>query len=89
MEAGYTVLPVNPELVSRRRGPGARRRRQRRADLLPARPGPARGAQAADPAGEDAGELLSIARDDERACRDERRLLNRLRADLISPSPPR
>ena len=34
-----------------------------------------------------AGELRSIARDDERACRDERRLLNRLRADLLATFP--
>lgn len=31
------------------------------------------------PHGELGGELRSIARDDKRACRDERRLLNRLR----------
>ncbi|MGW4126326.1 transposase [Nocardia sp. NPDC004711] len=35
------------------------------------------------PHGEIAGELRAIARDDERACRDERRLLNRLRADVM------
>jgi hypothetical protein len=39
------------------------------------------------PHGELAGELRSIARDDERACRDERRLLNRLRADLLVTFP--
>src|SRR5262249_30686143 len=39
------------------------------------------------PHGELAGELRSIARDDERACRDERRLLNRLRADLLATFP--
>ena len=39
------------------------------------------------PHGQLAGELRSIARDDERACRDERRLLNRLRADLLATFP--
>src|SRR6266487_2562054 len=39
------------------------------------------------PHGELAGELRSIARDDERAARDQRRLLNRLRQDLISTFP--
>lgn len=34
-----------------------------------------------------AGELRAIARDDERVARDERRLLNRLRADLIATFP--
>jgi hypothetical protein len=34
-----------------------------------------------------AAELRSIARDDERASRDERRLHNRLRADLIATFP--
>ena len=34
-----------------------------------------------------AAELRAIARDDERAVRDERRLLNRLRADLIATFP--
>ena len=50
VQAGYTVLPVNREAVSRRRGPAQEGRRRGRADLLPARPGPARRAQAADPA---------------------------------------
>ena len=35
----------------------------------------------------DFGELRAIARDDERAARDQRRLLNRLRQDLISTFP--
>jgi transposase len=39
------------------------------------------------PHGEIAGELRAIARDDERAARDQRRLLNRLRQDLISTFP--
>lgn len=39
------------------------------------------------PHGEEAGELRAIARDDQRAAKDERRLLNRLRADLIATFP--
>jgi hypothetical protein len=37
------------------------------------------------PHGELASELRAIARDDERATQDQRRLLNRLRMDLLSP----
>jgi len=51
VEAGIPVLPVNPELVSRRRGPARKKDDAEDArDLLPARPGPARRAPAADPA---------------------------------------
>lgn len=39
------------------------------------------------PHGELAAELRAIARDDERAARDETRLLNRLRADLAATFP--
>jgi hypothetical protein len=39
------------------------------------------------PHGEIAGELRAIARDDERACRDECRLRNRLRSDLMACFP--
>ena len=39
------------------------------------------------PHGELAGELRAIARDDERAARDQRRLLNRLRSDLLATFP--
>jgi hypothetical protein len=39
------------------------------------------------PHGEIAAELRSIARDDDRAAKDEQRLLNRLRADLIATFP--
>jgi transposase len=87
-DAGFTVLPVNPDIVARRRGPA--RKKDDAADariccLL-----------ALDqflelrklvPHGELAGELRAIARDDERAARDERRLLNRLRADLLATFP--
>ncbi len=88
VEAGYTVLPVNPELVSRRRGPARKKddAEDARICCLIALDRHA-GLRRLIPHGELAGELRSIARDDERACRDERRLLNRLRADLLATFP--
>ena len=86
--AGFTVVPVNPELVARRRGPAKKKddaedariacvialdRFERLRPLVPHGP--------------EAAELRAIARDDERAARDERRILNRLRADLIATFP--
>ena len=88
LDAGVVVLPVNPDLVARRRGPARKKddaedariccllALDRYASLRPL-----------IPHGELAGELRAIARDDERAARDERRLLNRLRQDLISTFP--
>ena len=88
VDAGYVVVPVNPDLVARRRGPAKKKddaedariaclialdRFERLRPLIPH--------------GEEAGELRAIARDDERAARDARRLLNRLRADLIATFP--
>ena len=88
VDAGYVVVPVNPDLVARRRGPAKKKddaedariaclialdRHERLRSLIPH--------------GEIAGELRAIARDDERAARDERRLANRLRQDLISTFP--
>jgi transposase len=88
VEAGYVVFPVNPDLIARRRGPAKKKddaedariaclialdRHERLRPLIPH--------------GEIAGELRAISRDDERAARDERRLLNRLRQDLISTFP--
>jgi transposase len=88
VEAGYTVLPVNPELVSRRRGPARKKddAEDARICCLLALDRHA-SLKRLIPHGELAGELRSIARDDERACRDERRLLNRLRADLLATFP--
>jgi transposase len=88
VEAGYTVLPVNPQLVSRRRGPARKKddAEDARICCLIALDRHA-GLRRLIPHGELAGELRSIARDDERACRDERRLLNRLRADLLVTFP--
>jgi transposase len=88
VEAGYAVVPVNPDLVARRRGPARKKDDPEDARILcllamdrhqALRP--------LIPHGESAAELRSIARDDERAARDERRLLNRLRADLIAAFP--
>jgi transposase len=88
MEAGYAVVPVNPDLVARRRGPARKKDDGEDARILCL--------MAMDrhsvlrpliPHGEQAAELRAIARDDERASRDERRLLNRLRADLIAAFP--
>ena len=88
VDAGVTVLPVNPDLVARRRGPARKKddaedariccllALDRHAALRPLLP---HGPQAA--------ELRSIARDDQRAARDERRLANRLRQDLITTFP--
>jgi transposase len=88
LDAGYVVVPVNPDLVARRRGPARKKddaedariacllaldRFERLRPLIPH--------------GELAGELRAIARDDERAARDERRLLNRLRQDLLATFP--
>lgn len=88
LDAGYVVVPVNPDLVARRRGPAKKKddaedarlaclialdRFERLRPLVPH--------------GAVAGELRAIARDDERAARDERRLLNRLRADPIATFP--
>jgi transposase len=88
VDAGYVVVPVNPDLISRRRGPARKKddaedarlacllALDRHATLRPL-----------IPHGELAGELRAIARDDDRAARDQRRLLNRLRQDLIATFP--
>jgi transposase len=88
VQGGYAVVPVNPDLVARRRGPARKKDDGEDARILCL--------MALDrhtvlrpliPHGEQAAELRAIARDDERASRDERRLLNRLRADLIAGFP--
>ena len=88
VDAGYTVLPVNPDLVARRRGPAKKKddAEDARIACLIALDQYTE-LRALVPHGELAGELRAIARDDTRACRDERRLLNRLRADLIAVFP--
>jgi hypothetical protein len=88
VDAGYVVVPVNPDLVARRRGPARKKddTEDARIACLLALDRFAR-LRPLVPHGEIAGELRAIARDDERAARDERRLLNRLRQDLISTFP--
>lgn len=88
VDAGYTVLPVNPDLIARRRGPA-----RKKDDAEDARIACLLALdrfvelRALVPHGDLAGELRAIARDDLRAARDERRLLNRLRADLAAVFP--
>lgn len=88
VDAGYTVVPVNPDLVARRRGPAKKKddSEDARIACLIALDRFAR-LRPLVPHGEEAAELRAITRDDERAARDERRLLNRLRADLIATFP--
>jgi transposase len=87
-DAGFTVLPVNPDLVARRRGPARKKDDAEDARICCL--------LALDaylelrkliPHGEGGAELRAIARDDVRAARDERRLANRLRADLLAVFP--
>ena len=87
-DAGFTVLPVNPDLVARRRGPAKKKDDAEDARICCL--------LALDtylelrkliPHGETGAELRAIARDDERAARDERRIGNRLRADLLAVFP--
>jgi transposase len=88
VDAGFCVLPVNPDLVARRRGPARKKddaEDARICCLLALDPHTT--LRPLIPHGELAGELRAIARDDERAARDERRLLNRLRADLVATFP--
>jgi transposase len=88
LDAGYTVLPVNPDLVARRRGP-ARKKDDAEDARIACLLALDRFTQLRTlvPHGDLAGELRAIARDDVRAARDERRLLNRLRADLAATFP--
>lgn len=88
VDAGFTVLPVNPDLVARRRGPAKKKDDAEDARICCL--------LALDqytelrrliPHGETGAELRAIARDDDRAARDERRLGNRLRADLLAVFP--
>ena len=88
VDAGFTVLPVNPDLVARRRGPAKKNDDPEDARICCL--------LALDayldlrkliPHGQAGAELRAIARDDERAARDERRIGNRLRADLLAVFP--
>lgn len=88
LDAGFVVLPVNPALVARRRGP-ARKKDDTEDARIACLLGLDRFASLKPliPHGDVAEELRSLARDDERAARDQRRLLNRLRMDLVSTFP--
>jgi len=88
VDAGFSVLPVNPDLVARRRGPAKKKDDAEDARICCL--------LALDaylelrkliPHGQIGAELRAIARDDERAARDERRIGNRLRADLLAVFP--
>ena len=88
LAAGFTVLPVNSDLVARRRGPARKKddvEDARICCLLAIDPHTQlKPLVAHSPV---AAELRSIARDDARLAQDERRLLNRLRADLLATFP--
>jgi transposase/transposase IS116/IS110/IS902 family protein len=88
VDAGFAVVPVNPDLVARRRGPARKKddaEDARICCLLALDPHSA--LRTLVPHGAVAAELRAIARDDARAAGDERRLLNRLRADLLATFP--
>ena len=88
LDAGFTVLPVNPDLVARRGGPARKKddTEDARICCLLALDRHAT-LKTLVPHGDIGGELRAIGRDDERAARDQRRLLNRLRADLQTTYP--
>ena len=88
VDAGFTVLPVNPDLVARRRGPAKKKddREDARICCLLALDAYL-DLRKLIPHGEAGAELRAIARDDERAARDQRRIGNRLRADLLAVFP--
>lgn len=88
VDAGFTVLPVNPDLVASRRGPAKKKddAEDARICCLLALDAYAE-LRKLIPHGELGAELRAIARDDERAARDERRIGNRLRADLLAVFP--
>jgi hypothetical protein len=88
VDAGFSVLPVNPDLVARRRGPAKKKddAADARICCLLALDQYAE-LRRLIPHGEVGAELRAIARDDERAARDERRIGNRLRADLLAVFP--
>jgi hypothetical protein len=88
LDAGFTVVPVNPDLVARRRGPARKKDDSEDARICCLLALDRHAAlKTLIPHGELGGELRAIGRDDERAARDQRRLLNRLRADLQTTYP--
>ncbi len=88
VDAGFAVVPVNPDLVARRRGPARKKDDAEDARICCLLALDRHTAlKTLIPHGEIGGELRAIGRDDERAARDQRRLLNRLRADLQTTYP--
>jgi transposase len=88
VDAGFTVIPVNPDVVARRRGPARKKDDAEDARICCLLALDRHVAlKTLIPHGEIGGELRAIGRDDERAARDQRRLLNRLRADLQTTYP--
>ena len=87
LDAGFTVLPVNPDLVARRRGPAKKKDEPKTPGSAPVALDQYSELRQLIPHGELGAELRAIARDDDRAARDERRLANRLRADLLAVFP--
>ena len=88
LDAGFTVIPVNPDVVARRRGPARKKDDAEDARICCLLALDRHAAlKTLIPHGELGGELRAIGRDDERAARDQRRLLNRLRADLQTTYP--
>ncbi len=88
LDAGFTVIPVDPDLVARRRGPARKKDDAEDARICCLLALDRHAAlKTLIPHGEIGGELRAIGRDDERAARDQRRLLNRLRADLQTTYP--
>ena len=88
IDAGFTILPVNPDVVARRRGPARKKDDVEDARICCLLALDRHAAlKTLVPHGEIGGELRAIGRDDDRAARDQRRLLNRLRADLQTTYP--
>jgi hypothetical protein len=88
VDAGFTVVPVNPDVVARRRGPARKKDDAEDARICCLLALDRHAAlKTLIPHGQIGGELRAIGRDDERAARDQRRLLNRLRADLQTTYP--
>src|ERR1700761_3744529 len=88
IDAGFTVVPVNPDVVARRRGPARKKDDAEDARICCLLALDRHAAlRTLVPHGEIGGELRAIGRDDDRAARDQRRPLNRLRADLQPTSP--
>ena len=85
MEAGFTVIPINPDLMARRRRPARKKddTEGARISCLLALDAYIE-LRALILHGQIGADLRAVARDDVRAGRDDRRLGNRLRAVLLA-----